>query len=190
LEQELIASLKSDDQKALKKLFELYHASLCSLAYTLTKDKDQSKDVVQDVFIKLWKNRQSLEITVSLYAYLKRATVNTAINYIEKTGRSNKQPIEKSDLTAYAQNTTDQDFSYNELKNKADEAICQLPSRTRAVFTLIRAEEMSYKEVADTLDISLKAVEKEMLKALKLLREALREYLPSSMILLAANIFL
>lgn len=184
-----MALLKTHDQKALKILFDLYHAPLCLLAFRMVGDKDQAKDIVQEVFIKLWKNRQRLDITCSLYAYLKRATVNTALNYIESTSRLKKESLEKSDLIAHARDTTDQKLAYDELKEKTDDAIRKLPPRTRTVFTLIRSEEMSYKEVAETLGISLKAVEKEMMRALKLLREALKDYLTPVIVPLVANLF-
>ena len=76
-----------------------------------------------------------------------------------------------------SENVIDRQHSFNELSSRVDEAINKMPLRTKAVFTLIRFEEMTYQEVSESLDISLKAVEKEMMKALKLLREALKDYL-------------
>lgn len=189
MEKELLALLKLNDQKALEKFFDLYHKSLCLLAFKICRDKDQAKDIVQEVFVKLWKNRQRLAITGSLFAYLKRATVNTALNYIEGPGVLRNQPLEKTDLTFHSRNITDQALAYDELKKKADDAIQKLPVRTRTIFILLRTEEMSYKEVAETVGISLKAVEKEMMKALRLLREALKDYLTPSILPLIANIF-
>ncbi len=90
MEKELIALLKKDDQKALKTLFDQYHAALCGLANRIVKDKDQAKDIVQEVLIKLWKNRQQLAIASSLNAYLRRATVNTALNHLESISRFNR----------------------------------------------------------------------------------------------------
>lgn len=189
MEEELVALLKTNDEKALKKLFDYYHTPLCVLANTIVRDKDQAKDIVQDVFIKLWKNRHRLEITGSLGAYLRKATVNTALNVIESVSRSHTQSIGQTDPGFHAITTADQEVAYEELKQKTEQAIARLPIRTRSVFTLIRSEEMSYKEVSATLNISLKAVEKEMIKALKILREALQEYLPSAIIPLLAGIF-
>ena len=189
MENELVALLKTHDQKALKKLFDLYHATLCKLAYTLIKDQDLAKDIVQEVFIKLWKGRDKLEITISLQAYLKRATVNTALNYIESGKRLNKDTLDKADTLSHSLNTTYQEITFQELKDKADISIQMLPPRTRVVFTLIRTDEMSYKEVAEALNISTKAVEKEMMKALRLLREALKDYLPSVVLALMVYSF-
>jgi RNA polymerase sigma-70 factor (ECF subfamily) len=182
-EKELIALIKNDDQAALKQLFDGWHHSLCLTAFRIVQDRDQAKDIVQDVFIKFWKNRKQLEIS-SFGAYMKRATVNTALNHIERIENLKKDELEKSDLSSFSGNSTDQALNHEELVKKSEYAIMKLPPRTRIVFTLIRSEEMSYKEVSITLGISIKAVEKEMMKALKLLREALKEFLYTSILLL------
>jgi RNA polymerase sigma-70 factor (ECF subfamily) len=181
-ETQLIARIQNGDHAALKALFTHYHTLLCRLASALLKDPDQAKDVVQEVFIKIWRNRHDIRITTSLKAYLKRAVVNTSLNYLEQNNASLKLPVEKADQqhSAYQPDTP---HEYQELVIKVDVAIQQLPVRTRTVFTLIRSEEMSYKEVSDSLDISVKAVEKEMMKALRLLREALKDYLPVLLVL-------
>jgi RNA polymerase sigma-70 factor, ECF subfamily len=183
-EKDLVGSLKRNDPSAMQTIFAAFHSPLCHLVYTIAKDTDQTKDIVQDVFIKLWQNRQQLEITGSLQAYLRRAAVNTALNYLERSNKWKKLDLGKADLTTFASNPTTQAISYQELSERADQAIHQLPIRTRAVFTLIRQEEMSYKEVAETLGISPKAVEKEMMRALKLLREALKDFLNPSVVIL------
>jgi RNA polymerase sigma-70 factor (family 1) len=177
IDQQLISSLRQGDTLALEKLFHQYHAELCSIAHRLLDDREKSKDVVQEVFIKLWKNRASLEITYSIKAYLRKAVVNTTLNVIEQTKKTGHMALdEKIDFTD--ERTASSGHDLGELESRVQEAIAQLPARTRAVFTLIRMEEMSYREVASALTISEKAVEKEMMKALRILRSALRDYLP------------
>ncbi len=176
-EKEILALLKRDNPSGLKLLFEEYHGSLCLLAYRMVADRDIAKDVVQEVFIKLWGNRQKLDITYSLSAYLKRSVINTALNYLEKDKRSSKVGLEQIGSLPHA-NFSDQKVSFDELSAQIDQAINQLPVRTRSVFVLIRKEEMTYNEVSVALGISTKAVEKEMMKALKLMREMLKNYLP------------
>jgi RNA polymerase sigma-70 factor (ECF subfamily) len=175
---ELLVLSKNDDKSAIKTLFEKYHAGLCLLAYRFTKDKDISKDLVQDVFIRFWNNRQSIEVTVSLLAYLRRSVINACLNYVEKEQRHSMVDVEVLTRTPSTA-SSDGDYSEQELTRQLEEAIERLPFRTRAVFLLVRKEEMSYKEVAENLDISLKAVEKEMMKALRLLREMLKNFLPT-----------
>jgi RNA polymerase sigma-70 factor (ECF subfamily) len=177
-EVELIALLRSSDSFSIKPIFDRYHAMLCFTAFRILKDHDQAKDIVQEVFIKIYYTRHNLSIT-SLEAYLKRATINTALNYLEQRDRYKKEPIQESTLQSRAINSVSDTVSFNELTIHASNAINNLPPRTRTVFTLIRSEGMTYKEVAETLGISIKAVEKEMIKALKLLRESLRSFLNS-----------
>lgn len=185
-EKYVLSLLKSNDKSALRTLFETYHVPLCSLSYRLIKDRDAAKDVVQEVFIKIWKNRLELEVTSSLSAYLKRSIVNTSLNYLEKIQRH--RHVELDDIKHHPiALAADHDQVYVELSDQIDLAIQNLPDRTRAVFILIRQEEMSYKEVSDSLNISMKAVEKEMMKALKLLRENLKHLL--SMVILTSGLF-
>jgi RNA polymerase sigma-70 factor (ECF subfamily) len=177
-EKEILALLKRDNPSGLKILFEEYHGSLCLLANRMVADRDISKDIVQEVFIKLWGHRQKLDIAYSLSAYLKRSVINTALNYLEKDKRSSKVGLEQIGDQPHV-NFSDQKLSFDELSTQIDKAINNLPVRTRSVFILIRKEEMSYNEASTALGISIKAVEKEMMKALKLMREMLKNYLPA-----------
>lgn len=173
-DQNLIRLLQQNDRSAIDSIFLNYHSFLCRVSFRIVNDTEAAKDVVQEVFIKLWRNRKELDIRYSLEAYLKRAVVNTSLNYVES-----KKRFTPLDLHAEAINETEEHpAGVNELSSRIDFAINRLPLRTKAVFSLIRFEEMSYKEVAESLNISLKAVEKEMMKALRLLREALKEFLP------------
>ena len=176
-EKELLASIRRGETAGLKALFEKYHASLCSTAFRLIRSHDTAKDIVQEVFIKFWNNRASIEITSSLQAYLRRSVINATLNQMEKEQRHSKVEIEQ--LQHHPSGTSSDDHhTTDELTREFENAVNSLPVRTRAVFLLIRREEMSYKEVAESLNISLKAVEKEMMKALKLLREMLKDLLP------------
>jgi RNA polymerase sigma-70 factor, ECF subfamily len=176
-ETHLLQRLREGDQDALKVIFLKYHQDLCTVAYRIVNDAQKSKDVVQDVFLKIWLKRSDLRIEISLYAYLKRAVVNTAINTLQ---HHRVLAIDHEDITTKltagpADPSELQEFK--ELNEQANKAIASLPARTRAVFQLIRLEGMSYREVSEHLSISEKAVEKEMMKALRLLREALKDYL-------------
>lgn len=173
-EKKILDSLKNGDPNAIKSIFFKFHSSLCNIAFRIVGNDDDAKDLVQDVFLKLWINRNNLSIRFSLSAYLKRAVINTSLNYIEKHKKVKKITLEKADLEGVIQNDTE--LEDNELSLKITSAIDGLPNRTRVVFLLIRFEELSYKEVAESLGISTKAVEKEMMRALRMLRLALKRY--------------
>jgi RNA polymerase sigma-70 factor, ECF subfamily len=162
-----------------------YHEKLCRVAYRVVRDADKSKDIVQDVFVKLWIKRESLQIHSSLEAYLKRAVVNSSINALQEVKTASLGF--NDDVDQWASPGPAEESEYIELADRADAAINNLPQRTAAVFRLIRFEGMSYREVAQALEISEKAVEKEMMKALRLLRAALKDYL---VVLIYLKIFL
>jgi DNA-directed RNA polymerase specialized sigma24 family protein len=111
----LLQSLREGDEKALKAIFMLYHSDLCRVAYRVLRDEERSKDVVQDVFLKIWVRRKELDITFSLAAYLRRAVVNASINMLqqkthvlvagelpEQADTSSSDPQEKSGLSGIA----------------------------------------------------------------------------------------
>ena len=83
----LIAALKEDDRSAINSIFLRYHAMLCRVSFRIVNDREEAKDVVQDVFIKLWRNRKEINISYSLEAYLKRAVVNTSLNHVERKNK-------------------------------------------------------------------------------------------------------
>ena len=174
-DENLIRALRNDDRAAITSIFLKYHHILCRVAQHIVSDSDEAKDVAQEVFIKLWRNRTTLKIDYSLESYLKRAVINTALNRLQQKKRFT--PLDMQDAMVVNVRIAESQQDIAELQARIDAAIDNLPPRTKTVFTLIRFEEMSYREVADSLDISLKAVEKEMMKALKLLRLALRDYL-------------
>jgi RNA polymerase sigma-70 factor, ECF subfamily len=171
---------------ALKEIFMTHHESLCRVAFRIIPDKEKAKDIVQDVFLKLWIKRTELMINVSLGAYLKRSVVNTALNVLQQ---QRTVPLDESTSAEQfpSVRSPEEEKEFSELQMVADTAIRQLPDRTRLVFQLIRFEGCSYREVAAQLAISEKAVEKEMMKALRLLREALKDYL---VVLIYLKIFL
>ena len=173
-EKELLELLMRGDSGAFKYCFNQNHTRLWLLAYRIVNDRDQAKDIVQDVFVRLWRNRAHLQITSSLPSYLSKATINASLNFIGSRRELDRKEARQRELSAaLSSNTTEEDIFHRELAQKLTLAIGNLPSRTALVFTLIRFEEMSYKEVAESLHISLKAVEKEMMKAMRLLRAVL-----------------
>ena len=177
-EQSLLQRLQQNDRSAMKELFDTYYARLCRVSYRIVQDAEEAKDVVQEVFVKLWKNRETLQVHTSLFAYLSRAVVNTSLNWLEKQKKFTSTTLDQAEILQVPFNSLEQGQAAEELAHLAEKAVQKLPPRTKAVFILIRHEEMSYKEVAEALEISVKAVEKEMMKALRLLREALKDYLP------------
>ena len=139
----------------------------------MLKDPDAAKDVVQEVFLQIWKNRESLEIKSSLEAYLKRATINRALNKI----RSKKNFLDENELkdTASSQSSAQDILEHDDLHAALQAGLDSLPERCRLIFVMKRMEGFSQKEIAEKLNISPKTVENQMGIALKKLRESLED---------------
>ena len=176
LEQQWLKQLANDDKKAYEIIFKAYYQSVYLSALRITKDANVAKDAAQEVFLELWKNRYKLNISSSLKAYLCRGAVNRSLNLIKSRNRHAGQDlttiVEPSSNTSTPEKLTEA----NELKNKIQNTIDNLPARCRQVFVLSRYEGKKYKEIAALLGISVKTVENQMLKALKTLRKTVAEY--------------
>ncbi len=172
-DQELHTLLKTNETLFMETLFKQYYTLLCRTAVRFTKDTEAAEDLVQEVFCKIWQNREVLEISTSYKAYLVRSVTNQALNYIEKQKRlvlsEDTSPFE-STLSA---NTTMELLAGTEMEGRIQQALNELPPQCRLIFEMSRFEELTYKEIAETLDLSPKTVENQMGKALRILREHL-----------------
>ncbi len=171
---DILASLKADDKLVFQQVFHQHYPMVCQTVFRFVRDQDAAKDIAQTVFIKFWEKRNQLNITSSLPAYLRRMAVNEAISAIRKKERTtiNQQSIPLPTIIS-----TEEQYVGKELGEHVQLAIDQLPPRCREVFMLSRYEELSYKEIAARLDISIKTVENQMGKALRVLRDLLKAYL-------------
>ncbi|MCD4832215.1 MAG: RNA polymerase sigma-70 factor [Bacteroidales bacterium] len=162
-----------DFDKAINQLFNKYYGDLCRKAFRIINNKVISEDIVQDVFFKLWENRKKIQIQTSLKAYLNRMVFNESISYLRK----NKELIDFSDeieIEDVNTNIADKQIEQKELRNIIDSAINKLPPACKTIFLLSRINELSYKQIAEKLDISIKTVENQMGKALRILRQSIK----------------
>ena len=171
----LLELLKKDDEKAFSLLFESYYVPLCRYARLILKSEQPAEEVVMNVFIYIWENRARIGIKSSLCAYLFRSVRNRCINYL----RDNDPSVYLSDVMVELCSEENRDMEVEEL-NFIEEAILSLPDKCRDVFLKSRNEEMSNREIAEQLNISVKTVEAQITKALK----AIRSYITDKMILL------
>ncbi len=165
-------------------IFRTYYPALCNYAYTFLNDRDEAEEVVQASFISIWEKRNELQIQTSLKAYLYRMVRNTCLNVI-KHEKVKKQHAQMQLVTGEpAHESPAQDVVANELEQRIQESMKVLPEQCRLIFQLSRFEELKYQEIADQLDISVKTVENQMGKALKIMREQLKDYLPILLLLI------
>ena len=185
---ELLALLLTDGELAIDLIFRKYYAFLCKSVYRIISDTQITEDLAQEVFYEVWKKRAQLKITTSLRAYLKRAALNKALNYIRDQKIDFRNAPAKEELVSKTDSII-QELAAENLQAEINAAIDNLPERCRLVFVLSRFEEMSYRQIAEQLDVSMKTVENQISKALKSLRIALAEHLPMSLLVLIMAFF-
>ena len=158
-------------------LFRSHYSDLCAYANVYLKDPDASEEVVQEVFFKLWSKRDTIEITSSKQSYLFRAVRNGSLNLIKHINiREEYKAYNKREIS-YGETEHYDEVIASELEQKISKAIEELPTERRKIFILSRYEGLKYSEIAEKLGISPKTVENQMGKALKYMREHLKEYL-------------
>lgn len=178
LHNDLIASqLAKKDEAAFEQVFKSHFKNLHAYAYTILKEEAQAEEIVQQVFFKLWERADSLIIRGSVTAYLYRAVHNESLNYIKHKKVRNEHRLHVAySMKDQADHATKKVLG-SELEKKLQEAMDDLPEQCRTIFQMSRFEEMKYREIADRLDISVKTVENQMGKALRLLRTKLADFL-------------
>ncbi len=167
----LVKRIRQGDEQAFEELFCEYYYDLYSFAYQFTSCEERAKDLVQDVFIKVWKRREKWKINRSVKAYLFKAIRNSAINHINKRGR--RSEVREIFSREEFQNIKDSvGFGHEEddLIDQIWNAVEAMPKRRRRVFILYHRNGLSYDEISDVLDISRKTVENHMGLALKDIR--------------------
>lgn len=170
---ELIRRIQSGDHNAFEELFHLYYPQLCVFSNSYVKSLDLARDVVQDVLIKIWDNRENLQITHSLKAYLYMSVRNQSLNFIqqkkqiERLEKRLKKQLELNDFIIRDEQST------AELTIKVWKLVDKLPERRRTIFILYRKHGLSYSEISEVMGIARKTVENQMGKSLQFLREQL-----------------
>lgn len=154
-----------------KGIFDQYHSPIKNFLYYKSGDLDQSEDLAQDVFIKLWDKRDEVHMD-TVKSYLYTIANNMLLNKI----RHDKVVINFAEKNKNQQEEHSPEFQLEEkeFKKELEDVIGRMPEKQREVFLMNRIEEMTYKEIADRLQLSVKAVEKRMHGALGHLREHIK----------------
>jgi RNA polymerase sigma-70 factor, ECF subfamily len=168
--EKFVSTIKTDPDQALRMLYEQYYDMMCNQVYMILKDRTTSEDIVQDVLMGIWKKREDLNIVISIEGYLKRSCRNRALNYLRDNAIKweDDEVLESQSAVGYDQA---EQMDLDELNNKIQREIANLPDKCGIIFNLSRFEEMTYNEIAQQLDISSKTVENQISKALRILRE-------------------
>lgn len=178
LENEAIGTLLAQrDEIAFEQVFKTHFKRLHAYAFTILRDEVEAEEIVQQVFFKLWERNENLSLSGSVSSYLYRAVHNESLNYIKhQKVRSNHQLHVAYSMKNEVEHPAKKVMA-GELEKKIHTALNELPEQCRTIFQMSRFDELKYREIADKLGISVKTVENQMGKALKLLREKLVDFL-------------
>ncbi|WP_443946434.1 RNA polymerase sigma factor [Pedobacter sp. AW1-32] len=172
-ESALIALLKQGNEDAFAEIYNRFWEKMASYAVRLTKSEEEAADIVQEIFISLWKKREALQIKTNLQAYLIGSTRNLSLRFIERNIQTENFEEKLNDqLEDFSQNI-EEHISFADLQRQVDKAIAKMPKKMREVYLLSRDEQMSYRQIAEQLDIAEGTVKKQISNALKILSENL-----------------
>lgn len=166
-----------------EEVFKSHYKRLHAYACTILKDEDNAEEVVQNMFVKLWEKKEKIHELQSLNAYMYRAVYNDCINHL----RHEKVKASYRNYAVHTNSEMDngtQSGKVHELEERLRQALSELPEQCRTIFQMSRFEELKYREIAEKMGLSVKTIENQMGKALKLMRVKMADILPALWILL------
>ena len=179
IEAETISMLQKGDLRAFDKLYHFYSPKLYRFAFSLLKNNEDAEGIVQEVFLILWKKRNTIDSTKSFKSYLFTISHNLIIDQLRKR-------LKEKDYQAYLEKyfylgatTPEQATDYNILKSQVDRAVEELPDKRKQIYRLSREDGLSHKEISKQLNISRKTVENQITLSLKYLRDRLGTEIPA-----------
>jgi RNA polymerase sigma-70 factor (ECF subfamily) len=172
-----------NSEASFEVLFNTYYEVLTNYAFTYMKNMAEAEDIVQQVYINLWENRMKIDIHTSARALLYRAVYNACLNRIKHL--KIKSNYEADSFYTNNGEFQQQNIGQKELMQRLNLALDMLPEQCRKIFEMSRFEQLRYQEIADQLQLSVKTIENQMGKALKILRVQLQDYLPIILLILS-----
>lgn len=167
-------SLKKGDTRAYQTIFDMYYTRLFSYVNTYTKNDSNTKDIVQETFIKLWNNRKNINVDASILAFLHKIAYNIFIDNYRK-GKRHQNLLDTLSYEAVTNSIEeDEDLVKQRKIEIVKKSIEELPPRCQEIFKLSKYEGLKYAEISETLNISIKTVEAQMGKAFSYIRQQVK----------------
>jgi RNA polymerase sigma-70 factor, ECF subfamily len=176
-QQFILNELQKGNERAFDFVFKEYYANLSRFSFSFVKEQDIAEELVQEVYLKLWKKREQLVHVENIFSYLMSMVRNQCIDYLRKEKLNSKMHLNFE--PEISDNSTEEQISKNEFEEQLIRSILKLPERCRIAFELSRFDGCSNKEIAVNMKISIKGVEALIGRSLKFLRIELQEFLPS-----------
>lgn len=182
----LVNQLMAGNHNAFRKLFDTYRNDLYRFSLSMVHSNNYAEEIIQDVFLKVWIKRESLNPEMSFKAYLFTITKNKTLKFLKKAANNQKLREEVYYASQKITNTTEHYIRESELETIKQQALSKLPPKRLLIFEMSRNEGKSYDAIAEELRISPHTVRNQMSKALESLRASLLENKDITLILLMA----
>ncbi|WP_270088206.1 RNA polymerase sigma-70 factor [Sphingobacterium sp. SYP-B4668] len=176
-DQELVRKMKLDNHQAFKEIFMRYWDVLLDSAYKRIGSKEESEEIVQELFVSLYQKREILDIHTSVEAYLKVALKSRVFNYYRSKhihGKYMESILAQKQI--FSSETPYQNLHQKELSIQMERSIGRMPAKCREVFLLSKIESLSHRNISEKLQISISTVEKHIRKAMDILRTDFTDY--------------
>lgn len=172
---QLIKAFKKGDDKAFKSLFDRYHERLYSFLFSILKSREDTEEIVQETFLKIWENRESFQENYPFEPLLFRVAKNTSLNYNRK--KVNRTVFEKhfGFFANLVESSADQYVLFQETQEIIETILSGLPPKRKEIFLLQKVEGLSRKEIADKLGISVTTVDHQLNKANKYVQDEFKK---------------
>jgi RNA polymerase sigma-70 factor (ECF subfamily) len=179
-QEELIQKqLNAGEVEALEYLFHKYYDDLCRYTFVFTKDIDIAENIVQDLFVYIWEHRETIEVHCSFESYLFQASRYKALNYKRDYSHSVDKLLKlKEQICDKVADSADEAIELKELNQILSEAIDLLPTRCQQIFRLSRTDELSYREIAELMNISISTIDNQVHTAIKKIKTHVKRYYP------------
>jgi RNA polymerase sigma-70 factor (ECF subfamily) len=169
--------IAAGNQKAFRQLFDHYAEKLCGFAFSIIKNREAALEVVDEVFVRFWKQRARVPSIQNLRTYLYTATKNASLNYL--SARAHLQPTDPFDfinIQLQDDGSPEQQLITAEILHKIRAAVEELPPRCKMIFKLVREDNLRYKEVAEILNLTVNTVDAQMVIAIRRISEKVRAH--------------
>lgn len=169
--------IAAGDQRAFRQLFDHFAEKLCGFAFSIIKNKEGAIEIVDEVFVKCWKQRTGMTAIRQMRTYLYTATKNASLNYL--SARAHLQvtdPFDFINIQLQDEASPEQQMITAEIFNKIRAAVDELPPRCKMIFKLVREDNLKYREVAEILNLSVNTVDAQMVIAVKRISEKVRPH--------------
>ena len=173
----LVARIRHNDKDAFKSLYNRYNKKIYFFSLKYLKNNVEAEELVQSVFINVWENRESLDATIFVKNYIYKAAINYIYNYLKKKAISARFVESEINKGEKLSNLTYEEVFFHDLERSINSIVKTLPFQQQKIFLLSRSEGLTHKEIAGKLDLSERTVENQMYRALKTIKNILKEEL-------------